>query len=133
MIDGQTPETTSLNGKTLRIRQQNLNKSLIATEHILHSSAPDDFDIIAIQEPYIDFAGNARAEHQWYPIYPKTHYIEEAGRTRSMILVNKKIASAAWSTIDINSPDVTGIQIKTRTSNVIIFNLYCDQKHSEAI
>jgi hypothetical protein len=133
MTDSQTPETTSLDKIFLWIRQQNLNKSLITTEHILNSLAPDDFDIIAIQEPYIDFTGNARAKHQWYPIYPRTHYIEEAGHTRSMILVNKKIASTAWTVIDVDSPDVTGILIKTQAINVLIFNLYCDQKHSKAI
>jgi Endonuclease-reverse transcriptase len=110
MTDTPVWEDTLHEMNMLRIWQQNLNKSLIATEHMLNSTAPEHFDIIAIQEPYIDFTRNARVKQQWYLIYSKTHYIEQAGRTRSMILVNKNIASKSWTEIDIESPDVTGIQ-----------------------
>jgi exonuclease III len=133
MTDRQQYNNNQDEAGKLRIQQQNLNKSLVATEHLLNSTAPELFDIIAIQEPYIDFKGKARARWHWYPIYPKSHYTDDAGYTRSMLLINRKIASDTWTAIDIDSPDVTGVQIKTANSIVIIFNLYCDQKHSDAI
>ncbi|KAF8510090.1 hypothetical protein JB92DRAFT_462007 [Gautieria morchelliformis] len=45
----------------LRVRQQNVNKSLTATSEILAKCSPDHYDILAIQEPHIDFLGNTRA------------------------------------------------------------------------
>ena len=121
------------NSEKLRIRQQNLNKSLTATEHLLNDNIAERYNIIAIQEPYIDFARKARARRQWYPVYPKAHYIDNIGRTRSMILVNKRLASDAWASFDIGSPDATGIIISNENSNVLIFNLYCDQDSPDAI
>ena len=60
----------------LRIRQQNANKSLTATADLLAKANTDSYDIIAIQEPYIDFLGNARSNPRWYSIYPRTYYID---------------------------------------------------------
>lgn len=119
--------------ETLKIRQLNLNKSLIATEHLLNSNAPDDYDVLAIQEPYIDFGGKARARRQWYPVYPKAHYLDNSGHTRSMLLVNKKIASETWMAIDVGSPDVTRVKISITRKDILIFNLYCDQNNSSTI
>ena len=133
MTDTQQTNPRDLSPETLKIRQQNLNKSLIATEHLLNSKAPDDYDILAIQEPYIDFAGKSRARRQWYPIYPKTHYLDNSGRMRSMLLINKKIASETWAAIEVGSPDVTGVKISTTRKDILIFNLYCDQNNSSAI
>jgi hypothetical protein len=80
----------------LRIRQQNVNKSLAAMLELLAKCPPDQYDILAIQEPYIDFSGNARATPSWYMVYPDAHFREKEKPTRSMILVNKKISMATW-------------------------------------
>lgn len=117
----------------LRIRQQNVNKSLHATLDMLSRCAPDKYDIIAIQEPYIDFLGNMRAGPHWYSIYPKSHYMNAGKHTRSMILVSKRIATEAWEKSEIDSPDVTGLKIQTQTGVVQIFNVYCDCNHSDSI
>jgi hypothetical protein len=57
MTDAPPQENNAHAINRIRIHQQNLNKLLIASEHILNSNAPEHYDIIAIQEPYIDFAG----------------------------------------------------------------------------
>jgi hypothetical protein len=44
---------------------------------MLAKASPDRYDMIAIQEPYIDFLRNARATPNWYAIYPRTHYLEK--------------------------------------------------------
>ena len=65
------------NTKQLQIRQQNVNKSLMAVLDLLNSALPEKSDIITIQEPYIDFLGNARANPKWYTVYPKTYYSDK--------------------------------------------------------
>lgn len=100
---------------------------------MLSRCAPDKYDIVAIQEPYIDFLRNARAGLHWYSIYPKTHYTDADKHTCSMILVNKRIATEAWERLEIDSPDMTGIKLKAQTSVVQLFNIYCDCNHSDSI
>ena len=50
-----------------------------------------------------------------------------------MILVSKRIDTALWTALDIGSPDITAINLKTDAGNMTIYNFYCDQQHSEAI
>ena len=117
----------------LQIRQQNTNKSLTATADLLAIANTEKYDIIAIQEPYINFLGNARSSPKWYSMYPRIHYINKNKRMHSMILISKKIATNSWSAIDIGSPDVTAVKITTHTGRIIIYNLYCNCMHSDSL
>jgi hypothetical protein len=69
------------------IRQQNTNKSLLSQLDLLESLKRDDYDVCAIQEPYIDFNGKSRANHQWTTVYPDTHH-SHPDSTRSLLLIN---------------------------------------------
>ena len=89
-MNGENQQITKL-----RVRQQNINKSLTATSEMLPKCSPDQYDILAIQEPHIDFLGNARAMPNWYSVYPDTHYREKEKRTRSMLLISKTISTGA--------------------------------------
>ena len=60
----------------LWIRQQNVNKSLVAQGDLLHQLDPKEFEIVAIQEPYLDCNHNMRANLHWYTLHPKEHYVE---------------------------------------------------------
>ena len=117
----------------LQIRQQNMNRSLQATLDMLSRCAPDKYDLIAIQKPYIDFLGNAQAGSHWYLIYLKSHYSSTGTCTWLMILINKWIATETWEKIEIESPDVTGIKVKTQTGVIQIYNIYCNCSHSDSI
>ena len=88
---------------TLADQTQNPNKSLTATADLLAKANTDSYDIITIQEPYIDFLGNVRSNPRWYSIDPRTHYIDRNKQTCSMILISRKMATDSWSTIDIGS------------------------------
>jgi ribonuclease HI len=117
----------------LRVRQQNTNKSLTATSEMLAKCSPDQYDILAIQEPHIDFLGNARATPSWYTVYPDAHFREKEKRTRSMILINKKIHTSTWRAVEMGTPDITAITIRTNTGDVLIINTYVDCTHSDSI
>lgn len=47
--------------KRLNILQYNLNKSLVAQEDLTQSDTYKYYDMILIQEPYINYLGNMRA------------------------------------------------------------------------
>lgn len=109
----------------LRIWQQNLNKSKEAQLDLLSAAKPSDWDLILIQEPYLDNAlNNTRANHHWVVHYPPTHRLEGQARTRSLILINKSIPSDSYKLLPIFSPDVTGIELTTDDGRLTLFNIY---------
>ncbi|OSD04080.1 hypothetical protein PYCCODRAFT_1343406, partial [Trametes coccinea BRFM310] len=82
-----------------------------------------NFDILAIQEPYIDFLGLTRTTHHWYVVYPTGHH-NMAQRTRSVMLVNKRLSTNSWLPISLPSPDITAVSLSSGNSKIHIFNLY---------
>lgn len=59
----------------LRINwQQNLNKSLDAQGYLINTTREDKYDIVAIQEPYIDQNKLTRANTRWVVLYPSGHH-----------------------------------------------------------
>ena len=102
----------------IRIWQQNLNKSLDAQLDLLHKASPDDYDILLLQEPYIDHLKNTRATRHWRVHYPTVRDPETAGRARSVILINARISTDAWSPLVIPHPDVTAISLKVDGATV---------------
>src|SRR5882672_9850614 len=114
------PLTPSNGSKAkFRIRQQNTNKSLIAQTDMLHRADPKLFDIIAIQEPYLDHFHNTRASQHWYMVYPREHFVNP-GKTRSVILMNKALAADAWTQVKLESSDVTAIRVQMARGMVLV-------------
>src|SRR5882724_9225687 len=58
----------------IKIRQQNLNKSLTTQSDMLQLLDPDNYDIATIHEPYLEHNHNSQASHNWFTLYPKEHY-----------------------------------------------------------
>ena len=129
--------TTHMNGsrlKQINIIQQNLNKSLVATNAFLHHYPPQIADIICIQEPHIDHLGNTRANAGWTVVYPSTH-LKNPSETRSTLLISRKIHPGAWTPVETNHPDVTAARISTQLGEILLFNVYnaCLPQKSTAI
>ncbi|OBZ77095.1 putative RNA-directed DNA polymerase from transposon X-element [Grifola frondosa] len=116
----------------LRIWQQNLNKSLDAQLDLLHAADPDDYDLLLLQEPYLDHINLTRANHHWSVVYPTCHH-DNAARTHSVILVSRKLSTGAWIPISIPSPDLTAITISTNSTPVHIFNAYIEGDKDRAL
>ena len=72
---------------------------------LLHQLNSDVYDFTTIQEPYLDSNHNSHANHHWYTVYPKEHYVMLLWM-RSIILVNKWLATNTWSQVDMGSPDM---------------------------
>jgi hypothetical protein len=118
--------------RPLTIRQQNTNKSLLSQLDLLESLKRDDYDICAIQEPYIDFNGKSRANRQWTTIYPTTHS-GHPDSTRSLLLINTDILSDSWKQLNIQHPDITAIELKGPFGTIRIINIYNDCNNNNAL
>jgi endonuclease/exonuclease/phosphatase family metal-dependent hydrolase len=120
-------------GKLLRIRQQNICKSLEGQLEALNNFK-ECFDIICFQEQHFDFQNQSQALQNWYTIYPTKGERSGDLRQRSMLLINKNIKTSLWKQIDVKHKDITAIEIRTGNNAwVRIFNIYNDCKNSDAI
>src|SRR6266481_7713720 len=127
------PYTIEPNPVRLRIRQQNLNKSDKAQYDLINSPIHREWDILLLQEPYIDAYGNTKATSRWHTVYPSSHLSDNSTKC-SVILVNANLDSNSWAQIPFNnSNDVTVVQIRTAQGRVTIFNVYNDCTHLETM
>ncbi|KAF5369381.1 hypothetical protein D9758_002542 [Tetrapyrgos nigripes] len=125
-----TPRTANRNNNdTLRILQLNVNNSATGQLALVNGHAKD-YHLIALQEPAIDFLGNTKSAYGLRLIYPPKHR-DDPKRTRSVILVNRNILTGVWTTLPINNPDVTAIQITGSFGTLCIYNLYIAGGHSQ--
>jgi len=119
---------TNTNPTSLRIWQENLNKSATAQHCILSGPfTAKEWDVIAIQEPVIDDLGNTKATPDWNVIYPSYKYTHQS-RTRAVTLVHKRINTNNWRQIPFPSADVVIVQITGIYGHVTIINIYDDSK-----
>src|SRR5882724_4468437 len=132
MSQWNTTTMISGNSTQLQIHQQNVNKSLVAQGDLLHRLDPKSFDIVAIQEPYLDCNHNTHANLHWCKLYPKEHYIEPE-KTRSIIFINKQIATDSWIQVDFGLSDVTAVQVQTAVGVVLVINMYNQIAHTDII
>ncbi|KAJ3543332.1 hypothetical protein NM688_g5868 [Phlebia brevispora] len=127
-----TEHERTRNTHTIRIWQQNLNKSLDAQSHFLHTLRPDEFDVALIQEPYMDRLTLTRATTHWSVVYPSRHH-DQKEHIRSVMLVNARIPTNSWEIIHVESSDITAIRLQTPQEPLYIFNVYNAQEHQHTI
>jgi hypothetical protein len=119
--------------KRLRIYQQNLNKSDKAQYDLINSPMHKDWDLMLLQEPYVDALGNTRANHHWHVLYPTSHLTNESTK-RSVILVNTMLDTNTWAQLPLTgSNDITAIQVRHQQGKTTVFNIYNDCTHSDTI
>src|SRR6266481_5733790 len=114
----------------LRIWQQNMNKSDWAQFDLINLPIHKDWDLVLLQEPYIDTLGNTKANSKWHTIYPSTHLTDDT-TNRSVILVNTALNTNLWTQMPFeDSNDVTIIQFRLPQGCLTILNIYNDCTHS---
>ena len=120
--------------KTLKIWQQNINKSQ-ACQHDLISSgrlAREGIDVVALQEPAINHFGGTVTAKEWTVLFPPTHGLNPT-KTRSIILIRTDILTDSWSQLDIHDGDISAILIRGSWGRIAIFNAYIDCTHDRGI
>ena len=115
----------------LQIWQQNLNRSLEGQLDLLHSLKANEYNIVVIQEPHIDFLGCTRANPHWTVMYPNKH-LDNPAKTRSVILINCNILTNNWDGINLVSNNVTGVCLHGQFGVIHILNIYnnCENNRS---
>ncbi|KAL7281623.1 hypothetical protein ACG7TL_004940 [Trametes sanguinea] len=113
--------------------QQNTNKSSQAQQDLINDQDLADYDILAIQEPYLTFLGLTSSTPHWRVVYPTVHGAEGAKRTRSLLLVNKQLSTNVWNPVPVPHPDVMAITVRAEGATIHVFNLYVDGNHNSAL
>ncbi|EJD38237.1 hypothetical protein AURDEDRAFT_72362, partial [Auricularia subglabra TFB-10046 SS5] len=108
----------------LNIWIQNSNKSRSSLLATLADVSPEEYDIIAIQEPYVSTAGTVTGSARWTTILPHSHNTDR--KTRSMFYVNSHLATDVWEDIPTRSTDLTGLRLVTGIGTIDIYNIYDD-------
>src|ERR1700755_3034172 len=112
--------------RPFRIWQQNVAKSSTAQHDLLAKAKPQDWDIIALQEPYLNHLQLTRANPHWNVVYPSNRNLDRQARVRSILLISTNIPSGQVSQIAIQSSDVTAVRIETTSRPLILINIYND-------
>jgi len=88
----------------LRIWQQNAHKSQTVHNYVLNNADPSAYDLILLQEPWIDSYGKSRGNTYFRTIYPSTFYSDNHDPIHSLILINTNISTDSYS-----SPPATSL------------------------
>jgi hypothetical protein len=107
-------------------------KTQTAAMHLINRGLHTAFDIIALQEPYLDKIANIWANFHWHVIYPTSKF-EDSSRVRSVILVNKRLKTNNWDQIHLDNNNITAITIRGTFGAIDIFNIYNDCTHSDTV
>ena len=119
--------------RELVIWQQNLNKLQVG-QHIISSGklVHVNIDIVVIQEPALNFKDKTIVARDWIPIYPSTHE-KKPQKTRSVILMNKRLPTENWEQMEFMSGDITVVKINSNWGQITLFNIYNDCTHDGTI
>ena len=126
------PHTSAVPSR-IRIWQQNTRKSLSNTDYILNLANPKNYNLLLIQEPWIDCLGKSHSSHNWRIVYLSTHQLDNHNPIRSVILINTNISTDMYTVLDIPSSDITAIRLKGNFSHCTIFNIYNDFSNNNTI
>ncbi|KAJ8580392.1 hypothetical protein M405DRAFT_753314, partial [Rhizopogon salebrosus TDB-379] len=121
MSEHPNPDTVRL-----KIWQQNLNTSLTAQESLMNSPDVTKWDVLAIQEPHINFLRNTRANHRWHVLYPTQHYSHPPQRTRATLFISTSLDTNTWKQLPFPSSDVVIVQLSGTYGKCTIINIYND-------
>src|SRR5882672_5195237 len=92
--------TTATPSLQLRIWQQNVNKSKTAQEDLINTDVHRNYDLILLQEPYLDGYGNTRATRHWRVVYPSSR-LSSSDIPQSVMLVNTVLDMNRWAQLTV--------------------------------
>ena len=84
----------------------------MAQLYILNTANPNNWDIIALQEPWFDAYDNTCGTQYWRVIYPANFYMEGQVRVRSVLLINTNLSTDYYSILPLMHSDITAVHFK---------------------
>ena len=117
----------------LNVWQKNLNKSRAVHEDLINSPVFKNFDVLVLQEPFMDSFGNTKATRHWRVVYPSSQ-LTNTLPTRSVMLVNANIDTNKWAQLSIqDTGDLVTIQFYSSYGKTTLFGIYNDCHHSTTV
>ena len=110
-----------------------MHRSKTAQTYVLNTANPKDWDVIAIQEPWIDSYGNSRGSQYWRVIYPANFYDEDRPRIRSLLLINTNLTTDCYLTLPILHSDITTVRFKGAGGFLSLFNIYNEITNNDTL
>jgi len=109
------------------------NIRMVVEYHSTYMDAHQSFNMLILQEPFIDTFGNTKATKDWRVVYPSSH-LSDPCPPRSVILVSTTIDTNNWSQIHIpDTRDLVAIQISSPYGTLAIFNIYNDCLNTDTV
>lgn len=115
------------------IWQQNTHKSNMTQSYILNTGNPNNWDIIALQEPWINSFGNSHSIQYWRVVYPANLYVEGHAQIHSIFLINTNPSTDSYSILLIMHSNVTTIWFKGENGYLSIFNIHKEITNNDTI
>ena len=110
---------------SLCIWQQNAWKLQAAHQHIL-SADPSLYDLILVQEPWINHLGKSRGSNYWQVLYSSNYYQDGRANARLIILVYTNLNTNAYTQLEIMHSDIMALCLSRDFRHCSIFNIYND-------
>jgi len=117
----------------LRIWQKNTHKAKLAQQYLLNSANPEEWDVIAIQEPWLDLFKRARGSAYWRILYPTNHFSDGASHTCSLLMINTNISTDSYTQLDVPSSNITAACFIGPYGNLTLFNIYNNCNHNDSL
>jgi hypothetical protein len=123
--------------KTIETMFMNMFKVKAAASNLINkdmnNSLFNNFDLICLQEPWIDSLGNVRTNHRYHLIYPSSKTMDKVP-TRAIILINKRIPPKEWTQTEIqNMNKMVVIQLRGDHGQLTIINIYNNGTHNQTL
>ncbi|KAF8225385.1 hypothetical protein L208DRAFT_1041625, partial [Tricholoma matsutake] len=97
----------------------------------VNSACPEDWDIIALQEPFLDNIGNTKASPYWRVLYPTDHHKDCSDCMCSILLINSNISTNAYTPLDLPCNNITTVHFSGEFSHLSILNVHNDYTHND--
>ncbi|KAF8231223.1 hypothetical protein L208DRAFT_1104425, partial [Tricholoma matsutake] len=98
---------------------------------VLNSACPEDWDIIALQEPFLDSISNTKASPYWRVLYPTDHHKDSSDCSCSILLIKTNLSTDVYTPLDIPCNDITVVCFSGEFSHLSILNIYNDCTHNK--
>ena len=91
------------------------------------------FDLLLLQEPYIDSYGNMKVTKDWRVAYPSNHLASDKPPC-AVVLISTSLDTNEWSQISVpGTNDLVTIQVRGSSGHLRIYNIYNDCHHDDSL
>ncbi|KAI0784693.1 hypothetical protein C8Q75DRAFT_723902, partial [Abortiporus biennis] len=96
----------------------------MAQEEILRTANEEGFELVLLQEPWIDSFGKTRGSSHYCLLYPPTVYTDPASPFHSVILIRTTVPTNSYIFLPVPHKDITALRLHTTLGDISIFNIY---------